>query len=721
MKKLNYVSTFSMVLGLSLLSATALASNAGQISCRNVYAPEAAAKPMQYPNVDSFRTQRDKDLRTQIDKLDKDAQHISDDLSSLKAKIESGTVEIPYDIKPDKLSSLERKLRWATEDDESDQKSIRELKEKISKSDDDEVEHYRSGGGYGLFGFMRDDGPKHYSKNEVDRMKERITELEKRIAKRQREDIIPLTKEVQEARAPFLGRAISKAQVKVKELEGQLAKAQATRDTVKAQIAESDRAVRAKVTAATQEALKDPRLVSPLTDLMGFYSLENIPKTNKVTLMIGSDLNGANHVDTATLSEVRQLVSYLVSRKYYVVFDGNSPYGPQILSFAGEYGIPVTAKEDSRYSSNKNHVVISNDFLRMNTLASAAATVGTPDSVAATGLYVEGLLGYVLDVKESFSKNGYSNWAADLKNRDRNLGVSAKSAKVAQNTEGLVREFQATGSSTTPSVSAPVARFKSFLRFTPEVLSGDFLIRILGDSISYAKVMDQNANTGGSVVFGSSKTDSTSVPLIYESSYKLGRLGIPVATGGSGGAMKIANSGAYNAGGVSIGIPIGGKHTLDSEKSYSTAVHSKTIVAAGYEERIPALLGDGDDSRQLIIFAPGGDGTIKELATTLVRSADKLNSFSKLIFLDSNYYQGLYDWLQNSSLPQELKKKMVLVDKADQVEEIAKTVQTNQDRSRIASPRKDEPTYKKSDSFYSGGFGGFGGGSSKWHSSDDWD
>jgi uncharacterized protein (TIGR00725 family) len=245
-----------------------------------------------------------------------------------------------------------------------------------------------------------------------------------------------------------------------------------------------------------------------------------------------------------------------------------------------------------------------------------------------------------------------------------------------------------------------VESFKTFVSLKPESLNVDSVKKVINEGSSFAQVISMNQNTGGSVIFGSSREDKHSANLIYQSAYKLGRLGIAVATGGAGGAMEIANSGAYNAGGVSVGIPIGGKHMLENEQTISSSKHTKTIATAGYEERIPVLL----DSRKMIIFVPGGNGTIKELAVTLVKAAGKFDSFEKIVFLDSDYYKPLVEWFKASSLPQALKDKIVLLDKATDVETLGLSLQEGFEKARVQEPRKDQLSYevKTYESSYSG-------------------
>ena len=133
---------------------------------------------------------------------------------------------------------------------------------------------------------------------------------------------------------------------------------------------------------------------------------------------------------------------------------------------------------------------------------------------------------------------------------------------------------------------------------------------------------------------------------------------MPVTTGGAGGAMKVANTGAYDAGGVSIGIPIEGRNQLRLETKVASKVHTTTISTLNHGERIPLLL----DHKELVIAVPGGSGTMQEIAVTLMKMQEQPQSSFQLILVDRSYYAGLYGWIRNQNLPESILSRIHLVE-----------------------------------------------------------
>lgn len=452
--------------------------------------------------------------------------------------------------------------------------------------------------------------------------------------------------------------------------------------------------VKIKMEKIMRDHLNDFRFKSALTDVYSFNSIINLNKDFKITLLLGNRWGQINNFE---LSQIKLLVEKFVSLNYHIVFEADSVYAGVISSLAGNLGIPVIGKDLPSFSNHPNKVVIYNDYLRMKALSSSKAVIINPDSVSGKGFFIEGLATHMFDYKRNTDISFFDNWTRELNKKGRNLGVSSHSIKKIQSIDELFTEPTETkfkfAPFTTPAF--PLVNSKqTFILYTPENTSVESNQTILQAASSFRKVMIENSNTGGSVIFGSSSEDAHSANLIYQSAYKLSALGIAVATGGSGGAMKIANMGAWNAGGESIGIPIGGKHILKNETDFETNIHSRTIITSGYEERIPALLGVGRDSRKIIIFAPGGGGTLKELATTLIRMSSRMEKIKKIIFLDSEYYAGLVKWLLDSSLPQVIKDKIVLTDSAFEVEKIGLELQENFEKDRMSPARNNQETYE---------------------------
>ncbi len=435
---------------------------------------------------------------------------------------------------------------------------------------------------------------------------------------------------------------------------------------------------------------KSPMASAAVESLLSYHSLYVIPKKNKVTLLVGGSHKQINLLD---LVEIEKIVYELLARQYLVVFDAESVYASHLSKLLGSNGIPIFAKSSLDSETLQNNIVINNDYLRMRAFSESELVITTPHSVAGLGLMLEGQITHVLDTSGKFEVNSISDWSWNLFNKKRDLGVKFNKPQVVRAAVDTL-SYKKNYSFVTHKLDE-VREFIPFKRFEVRDLSADSIIRIGEEATSYVNVLEQNRGLGGSVFFGSSRLDDYSAPLIYESAYQLGLLGYAVATGGSGGAMEVANSGAYNSGAISIGVPLGGKSSLATELEVSKSIQTNTISTTGYEERIPILLGDGKDSRKIIVVAPGGAGTIKEFAVSLVRANGKLDDIKQIVFLDSDYYGQLFDWIQKSAISPEIKEKIVLIDSSKEMRNIGLKYQVDLERSRQQEPRKNQPEYIK--------------------------
>ncbi len=210
-----------------------------------------------------------------------------------------------------------------------------------------------------------------------------------------------------------------------------------------------------------------------------------------------------------------------------------------------------------------------------------------------------------------------------------------------------------------------------------ESLSYESLLQLKESSDSYLKCIEyitheQNNSSlpllPGAVVFGSAKGSSLYAPLLSDTVLFFAESGFPIFTGGSGGYMQLANSIAKKKNVASIGIPLsGGRKSLINEK-YVGVDQTHTILASGYEDRIPLLLHE----KKAIIIAPGGPGTMKELATTLVHLSDFNQHESKtvILFVSNHYYQELFNWLMTLPFGYNLRNRMILISETNELKDI---------------------------------------------------
>lgn len=144
-------------------------------------------------------------------------------------------------------------------------------------------------------------------------------------------------------------------------------------------------------------------------------------------------------------------------------------------------------------------------------------------------------------------------------------------------------------------------------------------------------------------VFGSARTPAGHPT--YRLAEQVGRLlaeaGYATITGGGPGTMEAANKGAYEAGGVSVGLGIELPFEQGLNQYVDLGVNFRYFFA---RKTMFVKYAEG------FIVLPGGFGTLDELfeALTLVQTA-KVTSFP-IVLVGVAYWQGLLEWLGTSAI-----------------------------------------------------------------------
>ncbi|MFL7837553.1 MAG: TIGR00730 family Rossman fold protein [Candidatus Promineifilaceae bacterium] len=142
-------------------------------------------------------------------------------------------------------------------------------------------------------------------------------------------------------------------------------------------------------------------------------------------------------------------------------------------------------------------------------------------------------------------------------------------------------------------------------------------------------------------IFGSARTKpgDPNYEAAVETARLLGEAGFAIITGGGPGIMEAANKGAQQAGALSVGLNIElpfEQHInpyVDLELNHRYFFVRKTMLVK---------------YAQAFVIFPGGFGTMDELfeSLTLIQTG-KISNFPIVLF-DSNYWQGLLDWMKNT-------------------------------------------------------------------------
>jgi uncharacterized protein (TIGR00730 family) len=128
-----------------------------------------------------------------------------------------------------------------------------------------------------------------------------------------------------------------------------------------------------------------------------------------------------------------------------------------------------------------------------------------------------------------------------------------------------------------------------------------------------------------------------------ETGKRFARAGFTVVTGGGPGVMEAANRGAKEGGGLSVGFNIELPHEQDSNAYLDVSLTFRHFYA---RKTMFVKAAEG-----FVIF-PGGFGTLDEFfeALTLIQTGKVLH-FPVVLF-DSEYWQGLLDWIRDPLLAQ---------------------------------------------------------------------
>ncbi|MBN1764933.1 MAG: TIGR00730 family Rossman fold protein [Sedimentisphaerales bacterium] len=181
-------------------------------------------------------------------------------------------------------------------------------------------------------------------------------------------------------------------------------------------------------------------------------------------------------------------------------------------------------------------------------------------------------------------------------------------------------------------------------------IDGDFsretwrVFRIMAE---FVEGFDELSKLGPAVsIFGSARTspDNPYYQLCEKTAAELVHAGFAIITGGGGGIMEAANKGAYEAGGISVGLNIDLPHEQIPNDYQNLSLSFRYFFARKTMFTKYA---------RAFVILPGGFGTMDEFfeALTLIQTL-KMARFP-VILMGSDYWQGLIDWIKNKMLPEQ--------------------------------------------------------------------
>jgi uncharacterized protein (TIGR00730 family) len=164
------------------------------------------------------------------------------------------------------------------------------------------------------------------------------------------------------------------------------------------------------------------------------------------------------------------------------------------------------------------------------------------------------------------------------------------------------------------------------LRIQSEFVEGFGALAELGPAIS---------------VFGSARTrkDTDEYRLGQEIGRLLAEAGYATITGGGPGVMAAANRGAFEAGGVSVGLGIELPHEQGVNKWVTLGINFRYFFA-----RKTCFV----KYSQGFIVLPGGFGTFDELFEALTLVQTRTITRFPVVLVGHAYWDGLVDWLRDT-------------------------------------------------------------------------
>lgn len=144
-------------------------------------------------------------------------------------------------------------------------------------------------------------------------------------------------------------------------------------------------------------------------------------------------------------------------------------------------------------------------------------------------------------------------------------------------------------------------------------------------------------------IYGSARTpsDHPYYVLTERIAGELAKAGYGVITGGGPGIMEAANKGAFEAGGVSIGLNISLPHEQDPNPYSNFPLHFKYF----FVRKVMFM-----KYSMAFICMPGGYGSLDELfeALTLIQT-QRIKPFP-IVLVGSEFWSGLVDWIKDKLL-----------------------------------------------------------------------
>lgn len=141
---------------------------------------------------------------------------------------------------------------------------------------------------------------------------------------------------------------------------------------------------------------------------------------------------------------------------------------------------------------------------------------------------------------------------------------------------------------------------------------------------------------------------------------------MPIATGGGGGLMEMANKVAHRKGSVSVGVTL----NFEREPENKYVQSDSTMCALDFYTRQGLLL----DRARMVVCLPGGPGTLFELFDAMVHIQTTKRAHHPIYLFDSEFWSPMYEvlkWMVRAgTLDKDYLCLVRMIDSADEIDEI---------------------------------------------------
>jgi hypothetical protein len=204
------------------------------------------------------------------------------------------------------------------------------------------------------------------------------------------------------------------------------------------------------------------------------------------------------------------------------------------------------------------------------------------------------------------------------------------------------------------------------------------IFRIMSE---FVEGFEELADIGpGVAIFGSARSPvrGPEYRLARKVAGLIAKRGVAVITGGGPGVMEAANRGAFEAGGVSVGLNIDLPTEQKANPYINKPLHFRYFFARKYMFLYHSLA--------FIIF-PGGFGTLDELFESLTLIQTERSPHFPVVLAGCDYWEGLVAWMRKRMVGDRYisKSDMKLLTFSDDPEEIVDAALATQ-----ASPRPSD-------------------------------